>query len=227
MNNLNKETDGLFKYKKLNLEKLLPFGFVENDGKYMYSADILDGQFRMTVVIAEDGTVGTRVIDPALNEEYVLHRASGVSGTFVGMVRADHEKILREISEACFEPHVFKSDCAQKVIQHVRDTYGDELEFLWRRFPGNAIFRRKDTKKWYAALLLLSKRKLGLDSDEIIDILDLRIAAADIGAVVDGVRYFPGYHMNKKHWYTICLDGSVPVEEIARRIDASYELAIR
>jgi predicted DNA-binding protein (MmcQ/YjbR family) len=34
----------------------------------------------------------------------------------------------------------------------------------------------------------------------------------------------PGYHMNKKHWNTILLDGSVPNKEIQTWIDHSYEL---
>lgn len=34
----------------------------------------------------------------------------------------------------------------------------------------------------------------------------------------------PGYHMNKKHWNTIILDGSVPDKEILSWIDHSYEL---
>lgn len=219
--------DALFKHRKMNPEKLLPFGFVESDGQYLYSTDILDGQLRMTVLVAEDGTVGTRVVDRSSNEEYVLHRVSEAAGTFIGSVRSAHENILREISEACFEPHVFKSDCAQKVIRYVRDTYRDELEFLWRRFPNNAVFRRKDTKKWYGALLVLSKRKLGFDSDEVVDILDLRSRPEEIESIVDGTRCFPGYHMNKKHWYAICLDGSLPMDEIVRRIDISYELALK
>ena len=33
--------------------------------------------------------------------------------------------------------------------------------------------------------------------------------------------------MNKKHWYTILLDDSVPLEEICRRIDRSYLLAVK
>ena len=36
----------------------------------------------------------------------------------------------------------------------------------------------------------------------------------------------PGYHMNKKHWNTIELDGSVPDGEIERMIDNSYLLVI-
>jgi predicted DNA-binding protein (MmcQ/YjbR family) len=34
----------------------------------------------------------------------------------------------------------------------------------------------------------------------------------------------PGYHMNKKHWNTINLDGTVPDKEIQSWIDHSYEL---
>jgi len=34
----------------------------------------------------------------------------------------------------------------------------------------------------------------------------------------------PGYHMNKRHWNTIVIDGSIPVAEIKAMIDDSYEL---
>jgi predicted DNA-binding protein (MmcQ/YjbR family) len=34
----------------------------------------------------------------------------------------------------------------------------------------------------------------------------------------------PGYHMNKKHWNTIYLDGSIPNKEIFSWIDHSYDL---
>lgn len=37
----------------------------------------------------------------------------------------------------------------------------------------------------------------------------------------------PGYHMNKRHWNTVVLDGSVPAPELARMIDVSYELVVR
>lgn len=35
----------------------------------------------------------------------------------------------------------------------------------------------------------------------------------------------PGYHMNKKHWNTVLLDGSVPDEEVLAMLDQSYRLA--
>ncbi len=34
----------------------------------------------------------------------------------------------------------------------------------------------------------------------------------------------PGYHMNKKHWNTVILDGTVPTGELQRMIDNSYTL---
>jgi predicted DNA-binding protein (MmcQ/YjbR family) len=36
----------------------------------------------------------------------------------------------------------------------------------------------------------------------------------------------PGYHLNKRHWNTVALDGSVPDEELSELIDHSYELVV-
>ena len=37
----------------------------------------------------------------------------------------------------------------------------------------------------------------------------------------------PGYHMNKQHWNTVVLDGSIPRGEIERMVDNSYALVVR
>jgi predicted DNA-binding protein (MmcQ/YjbR family) len=37
----------------------------------------------------------------------------------------------------------------------------------------------------------------------------------------------PGYHMNKKHWNTILIDGSVPDKELFSWIDHSYDLVLK
>jgi len=36
----------------------------------------------------------------------------------------------------------------------------------------------------------------------------------------------PAYHMNKKHWNTVSVDGSVPLKEILKMLDHSYELVV-
>lgn len=37
----------------------------------------------------------------------------------------------------------------------------------------------------------------------------------------------PGYHMNKQHWNTIILEGSLPESDIFAMIDHSYELVVK
>ena len=37
----------------------------------------------------------------------------------------------------------------------------------------------------------------------------------------------PGYHMNKRHWNTLVLDGSLPGELVAELIDHSYDLVVK
>ncbi len=37
----------------------------------------------------------------------------------------------------------------------------------------------------------------------------------------------PGYHMNKKHWNTIYIDGTIPDSLIYEWIDASYNLVVK
>jgi len=75
---------------------------------------------------------------------------------------------------------------------------GDELEFLWTKFPDNAVWRRKDNSKWYGAILTVSRNKLGLSSNEVAEIIDLRLEKEQMSKTIDNEHYFPGWHMNKK-----------------------------
>ena len=36
----------------------------------------------------------------------------------------------------------------------------------------------------------------------------------------------PGYHLSKRHWNTVTLDGSVPDEEVLELIEHSYDLVV-
>lgn len=229
------DADALFLRRKVNIPRLRAFGFSETVGGYAYAASLFGGQFAMSVTVTSAGGVSADVIENATGESYVLHRISGATGAFVGQLREEYERVLAQIADACFEADVFKSEGAKRVIQYVRDTYQHEPEYLWQRFPDNAIVRRADNRKWYLVILSVRKEKLGLPGTGIIEIIDVRMKAEDVLALVDGIRYFPGYHMNKKHWVTLCLDGfaplsaplPVPLEEIFARIDASFALAAR
>ena len=217
----------LFKNKKANPARLLSFGFSQRHEAYVYSCALLGGQFQLTVTVGAKGQVSTDLIDLPSGEHYVLHHIAGASGAFVGAVREEYDSVLATIASACFEPDVFKSEGARQIIEYVRLKYHTELEFLWQRFPDNAICRRADSGKWYAALLTVQKKKLGLSGEGSLEVVDLRGKPEDVALWVEGKKYLPGYHMNKKHWFTICLDGSVAMDEIFCRIDESFALALK
>ena len=48
--------------------------------------------------------------------------------------------------------------------------------------------------------------------------------AVSLRARYTGVR--PGYHLSKRHWNTVTLDGSVPDEEVLELIEHSYDLVV-
>lgn len=60
--------------------------------------------------------------------------------------------------------------------------------------------------------------------------LTINLKADPVDAVMLRRQYSavaPGYHMNKDHWNTVTLDGSIPDAEIQRMIDDSYRLVVR
>ena len=60
-----------------------------------------------------------------------------------------------------------------------------------------------------------SEVNLKCDPDRALELRDLYAAVK------------PGWHMNKKHWNTVILNGSIPKGEIERMIDHSYGLIVK
>ncbi len=214
-----------FEFKTPNVQKLLRFGFVPTDGGFGYATQILDGQFIFSMTVARDGELRTDVYDEATGEPYMLYQIPDAQGAFVGSVRAAVAEILQTIAQQCFETEIFKTDGAKNAISYVREIYGCEPEYLWEKFPANAVWRRRDNRKWFGAILTVSGRKLGLDTDEILEVLDLRMPPKKVREAIDGKKFFPAYHMNKQHWVTVLLSDAKEFGTVADMIDESYTLA--
>lgn len=221
MNDLN----DIFLNTKANFNNIIQYGFKKYNDSYKFSCPIMDNQFTLNVSIDNDGKVKTKTIDNQTKEEYILHLLPDTQGGFVLKVKREVEEILTDIKEKCFEKFIFKNDQTQTIIKYVRDKYNDELEFLWEKFSNNAIWRRKDNRKWYALLLTVAQNKLAGKSSEIVEILDVRANEKDIPNLIDNKSIFPGYHMNKKYWITVLLDGKLKNKTIFDLINKSSELA--
>ena len=220
-----REVKDFIKDKKIDLKRLEKFGFKLKDNSYYYTTSLLKNQFEMCVKINVDNSIFTEIIDVETSEPYVLHLLETKRNAYGEKVYKTYSEVLKKIKKECFEDEIFKTDYTKEVVDYVKNKYGDELEFLWEKSPKTAVVRRKNSNKWYAVILTLSKRKLNLDSDELVEIINLHNSPEEIEKLIDNKRYFPAYHMNKKHWCTICLDGTVELEKIYKLIDISYELA--
>ena len=220
-----REVKDLIKDKKIDLKRLEKFGFKLINKSYCYHTSLLKNQFKMSVKISLDNSIFTEIIDTETNEPYVLHLLEMKRSGYSEKVYKVYSQILEKIQKECFEDEIFKANYTKEIVAYIKNKYRDELEFLWEKSPKNAVVRRKSSKKWYAVILTVSKRKLNLDSDEIIEVINLHNSLEEIEKLIDNKKYFPAYHMNKKHWCTICLDGIVELKEIYKLIDISYELA--
>ena len=220
-----REVKDFIKDKKIDLKRLEKFGFKLKDNSYYYHTSLLKNQFKMSIKISLDNSIFTEIIDVETNETYVLHLLEERRNGYVEKVYKTYSEVLDKIKKECFEDEIFKTDYTKEVVDYIKNKYGDELEFLWEKSPKTAVVRRKNSNKWYALILTLSKRKLNLDSDEAVEIINLHNSPEEIEKLIDNKRYFLAYHMNKKHWCTICLDGTVELEKIYKLIDISYELA--
>ena len=70
------------------------------------------------------------------------------------------------------------------------------------------------TEKWYAVIMTVEKSKLGLEGKESVDIMDVKCDPDMTNMIIQTYGFLPGYHMNKQHWITILLDGSVSKAKI-------------
>lgn len=216
--------DQIFKNKIANQSKLIAYGFKRSNPGLKFVTILPDSKFKMTIVIGKNNLITTLVVDPITNTPYTLHLSNSNVGGFVEGVRLDYQTVLKSIAEHCFDTEIFKNPQTKQLIEYVRKRYGDELEFLWQKSPNNAIWRRPDTQKWYATILTMDTHKLGVKNGHVDEIIDLRIQPEKMADLVDNYQYFPGWHMNKKNWYTIVLDGSVPFSELVERVDNSRSM---
>lgn len=217
----------IFKNRTAEYDKLTAYGFFEENDAFLYRKNLCDEDMTLTVKICRDGTIDADIFDNEAQDYYTLFSVPDAAGGFVGKIRAEYENVLTDIAEKCFRREVFKTSYVKDLIGYVRATYGDEPEYLWEKFSENAIWRRKDNRKWYGVILTVSRRKLGLDSEEKAEIVDLRVPTEDIEKYVDGKSVFYGYHMNKKHWISVLPQDDEDLKKICKAIDISYALAAK
>ena len=86
------------------------------------------------------------------------------------------------------------------------------------------VFRHANSKKWFAVVMDVPKFRLGLDGEELIDVVNLKCDSVLVGSLLCESGFFPAYHMSKGSWITVALDGTIPDDKIKMLLDMSYHL---
>ena len=107
-------------------------------------------------------------------------------------------------------------------LTYCQNTYGTVADYPLDDDFETAVLRHRDTRKWYAIAMRVSRRKFGFDSDEVIDVVNLKLPTEMFGSfgAADGV--YPAYHMNKLHWISVLLPDA-PDDAVQFSVDVSYE----
>lgn len=111
-----------------------------------------------------------------------------------------------------------------EILEYARKTFDCEPDYPFDKYPRYVALRHGKGGKWFGLIMDVPKDRLGLHGDEKIDVIDLKCRPAMVEELKKRPGFLPAYHMDKKHWITVLLDGSVPRKDITRLIDESYEL---
>lgn len=207
------------KDRTIDQRKLEEYGFKVKNGALFLEKPLPSFPFTAQYTL-KDKVLECHLIDNDFQEEYGLVDLKGASG-YASFVKEEYEAMIRTMLSSCT---IKRKNQKDRIIEYIVNHYQDELEHLWPKFTTDAIIRKKENRKWYCLFMELEAKKLGLEGKEVYDVRDLRGNENRI-ASIDDTRFFPGYHRNKKHWYTIFLDDRRNDKYIIALVEESYSLA--
>ena len=110
----------------------------------------------------------------------------------------------------------------QEFLEYCLGAYGTSPDHPFDEDFETAVLRHADNRKWYAIVMRVSRRKFGFESDEIVDVVNLKLPTEMFGSfgAADGV--YLAYHMNKLHWISILLPDA-PDDVVQFLVNVSFE----
>ena len=214
----------IFKSYQFNQEKAHAYGFVESSGVWIYSCQILQGDFVMTVSITADN-VSFQVFDQETSDLYPQVHMESMTGSFVASVREACLEILYQIRKACFDVQDFICPQTKRIMAQIQEKYGNQLEFLWEKSPDTAVLRHEGNKKWYAVLMKISWDKLDKGKEGLVEAVNLKHDQVADLLLKKGI--YPAFHMNKRYWISVALDDTLSDEEVLELIERSWNLTTK
>ena len=218
--------DEVFKKRKLNKDKLIPYGFTLENNIYKYSKLIMDDIFRVDITINSKGNIIGKVYDLDGDYEYTNFRLEIVKGDFVNRVKDEYIKVLESIANNCYTEEYFIYKQSNEVSNLIKEKYNVLPEFLWESNPNYGIFRNKSSNKWFGVIMNIDRSKLNLNESGKVEVLNVKLDDL-VNTYLNKEGIYPAYHMSKKSWVSITLDNTLSNEKVMNLIDISYDLSNR
>lgn len=207
--------------------KLTAAGFTENDHGYQLEQDFMDGQFHAIITVNKAGQVSGNVIDNGTGDEYMPLRAIHC-GPFAAQVKAAYIDLLKKIAQQCFVTEYFHSDQANRLAAWISQTFHEQPEFVFKRLPDYAVFREPQSQKWYGLVMHIPRARLtnkkATSTNDKVDVIDLRCSSQQRTALLKRKGIQAGYHMHRKSWISVTLDGTLPDADLFKLVRASRQL---
>ena len=110
----------------------------------------------------------------------------------------------------------------QSFLEYCFNTYGTSPDYPFDEDFETAVLRHGNNRRWYALVMRVSRRKFGLDNDEIINVVNLKLPTEMFGSFGKDSGVFPAYHMNKLHWISVLLPDA-PDDVVQFLTNVSFE----
>ena len=110
----------------------------------------------------------------------------------------------------------------QQFFSYCLSTYSTAPDYPFDEDFETAVLRHADNRKWYALVMKVSRRKFGFDSDEVIDVVNLKLPTEIFGSFGASDGVYPAYHMNKLHWISVLLPDA-PNDVVQFLVNVSFE----
>ena len=114
-----------------------------------------------------------------------------------------------------------------EIEKYIHQKYDALQEYPWDDAPSYTTFKHKDNMKWFALIMDVPYERLKIEKEGMVDVINLKNIPEMIGGFRKEEGILPAYHMNKEHWISVLLDGTVDKKEIFNLIDISYELTMK
>ena len=111
----------------------------------------------------------------------------------------------------------------QHFLEYCLHTYGTSPDYPFEEDFETAVLRHADNRKWYAIAMRVSRSKFGFDSDEVIDVVNLKLPTEMFGSFGAADGAYPAYHMNKLHWISVLLPDA-PDDVVQFLVNVSFEV---